>query len=58
MPQVIMYSDEFGFEEFDYDTEEEARQGYERLKKSCELEASRDSIQRRLILALETWETE
>jgi len=58
MPLVILSSDEFGEEEFDFDTLEEARAGFERLKQSCQIEAEKDSIERRLILALETWTTD
>jgi hypothetical protein len=58
MPQVILTSDEFGSEEFEYDTVKEARAGFERLKESCQEETDKDGIERRLILALETWTTD
>ena len=58
MPKVIMLSDEFGLEEFDYETQQEARAGFERLKESCQATAAKDGIERRLILALETWTTD
>jgi hypothetical protein len=51
--KVIMLSDEFGLEEFDYDTEQEAREGFERLKATCQ--ASEDGIERHLFLAIDTW---
>ena len=58
MPQVILTSDEFGEEEFDYDTLREAREGFNRLKLSCQAETEKDSIERRLILAVESWTTD
>jgi hypothetical protein len=58
MPQVILSSDEFGFEEFDYDTLKEARAGFNQLKHSCQAESEMDNIERRLILAVDTWTTE
>ena len=58
MPQVILSSEEFGSEEFDYDTLKEAREGFARLKESCQAEADNDGVERRLILAVETWETD
>ncbi len=58
MPQVILTSDEFGHEEFDYDTLKEAKAAFARLKKSCQVETEKDDIERRLILALETWTTD
>lgn len=56
--QVILSSDEFGREEFDYDTTKEARKGFERLKKACQKEFEDDGIERKLVLALDTWVTE
>ncbi len=35
MPKVIMWSDVYGLEEFTYETEREAREGFERLKATC-----------------------
>jgi hypothetical protein len=58
MPHVILTSEEFGEEEFDYDTLKEARAGFERLKQSCQAESDKDGIERRLVLALETWTTD
>jgi hypothetical protein len=55
---VILSSEEFGSEEFDYDTLKEARAGFSRLKESCQAETDNDGIERRLILALETWTTD
>ena len=51
--KVIMWSDEFGLEEFSYDTEQEAREGFERLKATCQ--ASNDGIERHIYLAIDTW---
>jgi hypothetical protein len=56
-PKVIMYSDEFGFEEFDHDTFEEAEAGFERLKKDCAKAHKKDGIERRLLLVMAAWET-
>jgi hypothetical protein len=58
MPQVILSSDEFGLEEFDYESVKEARAGFERLKKSCQAETDQDGIERTLVLALESWTTD
>jgi hypothetical protein len=58
MPQVILTSEEFGSEEFEYDTMKQARAGFERMKESCQAETDNDGIERRLILALETWTTD
>jgi hypothetical protein len=58
MPQVILTSEEFGSEEFDYDTLKEARAGFNRLKQSCQEETDKDGIERRLVLALEAWTTD
>ena len=57
LPQVIMYSDEFGFEDFTYDTVGEAEAGFERLKKDCTKAYKKDGIERRLLLVIATWET-
>ena len=48
---------EFGFENFDYDTIEEARKGFERLKKDCTKAYKKDGIERRLLMVIEDWET-
>lgn len=53
MPQIIMWSEEFSLEVFDYDTEKEAREGFERLKATCQ--ASKDGIERHLFLAIDSW---
>lgn len=53
MPKVIMWSDEYGLEEFDYETEQEARDAFERLKATCR--ANDDGIERHLYLAIDTW---
>jgi hypothetical protein len=58
MPQVILTSEEFGEETFDYDTLKEAREGFSRLKQSCKAETDNDGIERRLVLALESWTTD
>ncbi len=58
VPQVIMYSDEYGFEDFDYDTVEEAEAGFERLKRDCAKAYKKDGIERRLLLVTAAWETE
>lgn len=58
MPQVILTSDEYGTEEFDYDSLKDARAGFRELQNSCRAEAERDGIERRLLLAIETWVTE
>ena len=58
MPQIIMYSDEFGFEDFDYDTLKEARAGFNRLKESCQKGTDEDQIERRLWLAVDSWTSE
>ena len=57
-PQVIMYSNEFGFEDFDYDTVAEAEAGFERLKRSCTKANKKDAIERRLFLVVAAWGTE
>ena len=51
--KVIMWSEEYGLEEFDYENEQEAREGFERLKVTCQ--ASEDGIERHLFLAIDTW---
>jgi hypothetical protein len=58
MPQIIMKSEEFGEEEFDYDTVEEAQEGFTRLKESCQQCAQNDGIERTLLLVLDSWTTE
>lgn len=58
MAQVVLSSEEFGSEEFEYDTLKEARTGFNRLKESCQAETDNDGIERRLILAVETWMTD
>lgn len=56
-PQVIMFSDEFGFEAFDYDTVEEAEAGFGRLQKDCSRAYNSDGIERRLFLVRADWTT-
>ena len=53
MPKVIMCSDVFGSEEFGYETEQEARDGFERLKAACQ--SCDDGIKRHLLLAIDSW---
>lgn len=54
--QVFTYSDEYGIETFDYDTEEEAKAGYERLKKASSKGFRKDGIERKVILANDSFE--
>jgi hypothetical protein len=56
-PQVKMYSDEFGFEEFAYDSIEEAEAGFGRLQKDCTRAYNSDGIERRVFLVLAEWTT-
>src|SRR5450755_1346213 len=44
-PKVVMSSAEFGAEDFEYDTIEEAREGFERLKKECAKSFKKDCIE-------------
>ena len=55
LPKVVMSSEEFGTEDFDYDTIEEAREGFERLKKECAKSFKEDGIERRLLLVIADW---
>jgi hypothetical protein len=57
-PKIILYSQEFGFEEFDYETLEEAEAGLERLKKKCYEAHQSDGIERHLWLVLSDWATD
>ena len=54
--KVIMWSEEFGFEDFFYDTIVEARKGFELLKKECVKQFNKDGIRRLLFLVIEKWE--
>lgn len=56
-PKVVMSSEEFGTEDFDYDTIEEAREGFERLKKQCAKSFKKDGIERHLLLVIDDWGT-
>ncbi len=60
--KIVLYSEKFGSEDFDYETLKEASLGFERLKKSCgdcflfdKIERSLDLEKRGLIL--EEWTT-
>lgn len=55
-PKVVLSSEEWGTEDFDYDTIEEAREGFERLKKECAKSFKKDSIERRLLLVIDDWQ--
>jgi hypothetical protein len=57
LPKVVMSSAEYGSEDFTYDTIEEAREGFERLKKKCAKSFKKDGIERRLLLVIDDWET-
>ena len=57
-PKIIMSSEEYGSEQFDYDTLEEAEAGLERLKKKCSEAYQEDGIERRLLLVLADWSTD
>jgi hypothetical protein len=57
MPFVIMRSEEFGEEEFEYETLKEAKEGFKRLKKSTDQHATEDGIERTLLLVLDTYST-
>jgi hypothetical protein len=57
MPQIIMKSDEFGEEDFDYDVIEEAQEAFARLKEECQKQAHEDGIERTLFLVLDSWTT-
>jgi hypothetical protein len=56
MPKVVMSSAEFGAEDFEYETIEEARDGFERLKKKCAESFKEDGIERRLLLVIADWQ--
>jgi hypothetical protein len=49
-PKVVMSSAEYGAEDFTYDTIQDAREGFERLKKECAKSFKEDGIERRLLL--------
>jgi hypothetical protein len=55
--KVVMSSAEFGAEDFTYDTIEEAREGFERLKKECAESFKKDGVERRLLLVIDDWQT-
>jgi hypothetical protein len=55
LPKVVMSSAEFGAEDFEYGTIEEAREGFERLKKTCAKSFKEDGIERRLLLVVADW---
>ena len=57
MPFVIMRSEEFGEEEFDYETLKEAKDGFKRLKQSSDEHSAEDGIERTLLLVLDTYTT-
>ena len=57
LPKVVMSSWEFGAEDFTYDTIEEAREGFERLKKECAKSFKDDGIERRLLLVVADWKS-
>ena len=58
VPKVVMSSWEYGVEDFEYGTIEEAREGFERLKKECAKSFKEDGIERRLLLVIDAWESE
>lgn len=49
--QVIMQSSDFGEDTYDYDTIEEARAGYNRLKKEIKKHQKKDKVQRTLTMS-------
>ena len=57
LPKVVMSSSEFGAEDFSYETVEEAKEGFERLKQQCARSFKEDGIERRLLLVIADWET-
>jgi len=53
--QIILYSDEYGLEAFDYETEIEARIAYEELKASVVArEVDRDRVERTILLVIDS----
>ena len=56
---VTLASEEFGHEEFKYDSLKEARAGYNRLVKNVQDEADKDMVERTLTLVTihDTYET-
>lgn len=52
MHRVILSSKEYGQEEFEYNTFEEACQGMKRLRKSADEREKQDGIKRMVILDL------
>ena len=56
--KVVMSSAEFGAEDFEYDTIEEAREGFDRLKKECAKSFKEDGIERSLLLVIAAWGTD
>lgn len=57
LSKVIMSSEEFGAEDFEYDTIEEAKEGFARLKQKCAESFKEDGIERRLLLVIADWGT-
>lgn len=55
LPRVVMSSAAFGAEDFEYDTIQEAKEGFERLKKECASTFEEDGIERRLLLVIGDW---
>ena len=56
--KVVMSSAEFGAEDFEYGTIQEAREGFERLKKECAKSFKEDGIERSLLLVIAAWGTD
>lgn len=59
MWQVLLTSEAFGEDTFEYDSLEEAEAGFQRLKESCLTQQKIDQIERELnlIQVLKTWTT-
>jgi hypothetical protein len=57
MPIIIMRSEEFREEEFDYETLKEAKEGFKRLKKSSNEHSADDGIERELLLVVDRYVT-
>lgn len=55
---VWLYSTVYDREEFEYDTLEEARAGYERLKLRATKFCKKDGIRRTVTLVIDSWSTE
>lgn len=54
-PQVVMWSEEHGIEAFNFDSLQEAQEGFERIKAVCR--ADKQGSERHLFLSIATWRT-